>query len=87
MLYLLENEAAWATANFKNGVLLRSLLSDDKIAQFLTKTQRKKCKNSKKILLGECYLLFEEQLQEKNCLSAETEPRNKPKFWIKSTRK
>ena len=41
----------------------------------------------KNIALDECYLLFEEYLQEKNCLYPETEPRNKPKFWIKSTRK
>ena len=62
MLFLLENEAAWATANLKNG--------------------GRNAKIVKKILLDECYLLFEEYLQEKNCLYRETEPRNKPKFWI-----
>ena len=64
----------------------RSLLSDDKIAQFLTKLKGRNAKIVKKILLDECYLLFEEYLKEKkNCLYPETEPRNKPKFWIKST--
>ena len=73
MLYLLENEAAWATANLKNG---GRNANDGRNAKIV-----------KKILLDECYLLFEEYLQETNCLYPETRPRNKPKFWIKSTRK
>ena len=33
--------------------------------EFLTKTERKKCKKTQTILHGGCYLLFEEYLQEK----------------------
>ena len=33
--------------------------------EFLTKTERKKCKNMQTILHGGCYLLFQEYLQRK----------------------
>ena len=36
------------------------------IAEFLTETERKKCKNTQKTLLDGCYVLFEEYLQEKH---------------------
>ena len=35
-----------------------------KIAEILTKSERKLCKNSQNILLDGCYLRFEEYLQE-----------------------
>ena len=46
----------------------RSRLSEDEIAGFLTKIERKKCKNSQyqNLLLNGCYLLFEEYEEEKN---------------------
>ena len=55
-------------------------LSEDKIAEFLTKTERKKGKNTQNILFDGCYLRFEEHLREKQKnigLYPETEPRNR----------
>ena len=41
--------------------------------KFLTKTERKKCKNMLKIWLNRCHLIFEEHLQEKNiCFNPDT---------------
>ena len=37
----------------------------DEVAEFLTKTERKKSKNTQNILLDGCYLLFEEYLHGK----------------------
>ena len=36
-----------------------------RIAEFLTKIERKKCNNTQNIVIDGCYLLFEEYLQEK----------------------
>ena len=44
---------------------LRSRLSEDEIAEFLTKTEQKKCQTTQNILLGGCYLLCKEYLEEK----------------------
>ena len=56
-------------------------LSEDEIAEFLTKTERKKSQNTQNILLNACYLLFEEYLHKKNLyLYLKTVPKNKPKF-------
>ena len=38
----------------------------DEVAEFLTKTERRKSKNTQNILLDGCYLLFEEYLHGKN---------------------
>lgn len=49
--------------------------------EFLTKTERKKCKNMQTILHGGCYLFFEEYLQEKKNIGLypeSTVPRNRP---------
>ena len=35
-----------------------SRVSDDEIAEFLIKDERKKCNNTQNTLLGGCYLLF-----------------------------
>ena len=43
-------------------------LSEDKITEFLTQTELKRCKNAQNILLDGCYQLFEEYLQEKKHL-------------------
>ena len=40
----------------------RSWLSENEIAEFLTKPERKICKNTRNILLDECHLLFEDYL-------------------------
>ena len=40
----------------------------DEVAEFLTKTERRKSKNTQNILLNECYLLFEEYLRGKKHL-------------------
>ena len=37
----------------------------DEVAEFLTKTERRKSKNTQNILLNGCYLLFEEYLHGK----------------------
>ena len=73
----------------ESGLLWRSRLSEDKIAaEFFTKTERKKCKNTPNILLEGCYLYFEEYLQGKKIsLYVETVRRNRPKFRRKSTRR
>ena len=56
------------------------------MAEFLTKTGRKKCKYTQNILLYGC-LPFKKYLQEKNiCLYPETVPRNKTKFLEESLR-
>ena len=47
MVYLPGNEAAWAIVN---QIKWRSQLSEDKIVEFLTKTELKKCKNMQNIL-------------------------------------
>ena len=53
----------------ESGLLRRSRLSEDKIAaEFFTKTERKKCKNTPNILPKGCYLYFEEYLQGKKSL-------------------
>ena len=55
--------------------------------EFLTKTERKKCKKMQTILHGGCYLLFEGYLQEKKIsvfILSPTVPKNRPKFWRKS---
>ena len=36
-----------------------------RIAEFLTKIERKKCNNTQNMVIDGCYLLFEEYLQEK----------------------
>ena len=40
----------------------------DEVAEFLTKTERRKSKNKQNILLDGCYLLFEEYLHGKKHL-------------------
>ena len=45
---------------------LRTRLSQDEITEFLSKTALKNYKNMQNILLDECYLLFDEYLQEKH---------------------
>ena len=51
-------------------------LCEDEIAEFLTKTEGRKCKNTQNILLDWCYLLFEKYLQEKIiCFYSENLPR------------
>lgn len=45
-----------------------SRLSKDEFAKFLFKTERWERKNTQKLLLDICYLLFDEYLQEKNCI-------------------
>ena len=72
MVYLPGNTAAWATVNYQKRRLSR--LSEDEIAEFLTKTERK-CKNTQNISLVDG---FEEYVQER--ASSETVLRNKPKF-------
>ena len=55
--------------------------SENEIAEFLTKTERKESKNKQNILLDGWYRLFEEYLREKNLyvnLYPETVPR--PEF-------
>ena len=42
-----------------------SQLSEEEIAEFLTKTEQKKCQTTQNILLGGCYLLCKEYLEEK----------------------
>ena len=61
MVYLIENEVdRWhiclETRMF--GPLSRSRLSEDEIAEFVTKTEGKKRKNKQNILLDGFYLLF-----------------------------
>ena len=75
MVYWFENEATWAIYHRSNSFpgaasqLLftselsqekwRSLLSEDEMAVFLTKTERKESKNTQNILdVDGCYLLF-----------------------------
>ena len=53
MVYMIGNEAAWANSELKKW---RSRLSDDEIAEYLTKTERKKCKYEQNILLDGFYL-------------------------------
>ena len=65
MVYLPRNTAAWATVNYQKRRLSR--LSEDEIAEFLTKTERKKFKITQNILLIGCFLCFEEYLQENVC--------------------
>ena len=55
MVYLIENEASWAIDHWPKWLLL---LSEDEIDEFLTKTERKKCKSAQNVLLDECDLLF-----------------------------
>ena len=38
----------------------------DEVDEFLTKTERRKSKNTQNVLLDGCYLLFEEYLHGKN---------------------
>ena len=45
-----------------------SRLSEDIIAEFLTKAEWKKCKNVQNMLLNGCHLLYEEYLQVKKHL-------------------
>ena len=61
MVYLIQNEAAWAREKW------RSLSFVDQIAGLLTLTDWKKCNNTQNmyILLDGCYPLFEEYLQDK----------------------
>ena len=65
----------------------RSRLSKDKIAEFLTKTERTKDKNTQNMFLDECNPLFEESLQKKDnvcLLFPESVQRNRPKFFEES---
>ena len=85
MVYLPGNEAAWVNSELKKW---RSRLSEDKIAEFLNKPKRKKCKNTQNILLNRCYLLFcGVSARTKISLYTETLPRNRPSFWRMSTRR
>ena len=55
MVYLIGIEASWAIDQRPKW---RLLLSEDEIDEFLTKTERKKCKSAQNVLLDECDLLF-----------------------------
>ena len=55
MVYLIGIEASWAIDQRPKW---RLLVSEDEIDEFLTKTERKKCKSAQKVLLDECDLLF-----------------------------
>ena len=77
MAYWFGNEVAWAIeeAQRPSRLFTRELkkmaftwLSEDEIAEFLTKTERKKSLNTQNILLNACYLLYEEYLHEKKNL-------------------
>ena len=67
-------------SELKNGI---RGYSKTKSLNFWLKPEWKKFKNMQNILLDGCYLLFEEYLQR---LYREAVPRNKPKFWQKSTK-
>ena len=65
MAYWLGNGVdRWYDIYLETRLLGRSRLSEDEKAEFFTKTERKKCKNTQNILLDGCYLLFEQYLLE-----------------------
>ena len=57
-------EATFQKAVWQLRYLCMSELKQE-ITALLTKTERNKCKNTQKVLLYGCHLLFEEYLQEK----------------------
>lgn len=63
---------------------LRSLPSEDEIAEFLTKTERKKCSNTQKMLLDKFHLIFRQYLQERTSVYILKQCRETGK-WGKST--
>ena len=64
---MIEGILTWKRSCLGNNELKKVAfsLSEDKIAEFLTKTERKKGKNAQNILFDGCYLRFEEHLREK----------------------
>ena len=82
MVYLIGNEASWAIDHRPKW---RLLLSEDEIDEFLTKTERKKCKSTQNVLHDEWDQRFWEVSARYNtCLYPtsypETATRNGPKF-------
>ena len=80
MVYLIENEVDRRTICLETrlfGPLSRSRLSEDEIAEFLTKTGGKKWKNKQNILLDGFYLLFLEISARKKHLFVSWNPTEK----------
>ena len=64
---MIEGILTWKGSCLGNNELKKVAfrLCEDKIAEFLLKTERKKGKNTQNILFDGCYLRFEEHLIEK----------------------